>query len=150
MAIRWNPSWCIADWSASELLGFPSTTSGAVRGALSWHPLVLLTNLLCFQLNLTILRQTGGLGISIAGGKGSTPYKGNDEVRGGWGVCRVSKGWSGVGPTVPSGQPAAWFSLGRWLQWLLFSPTWGAEILLGYLGLTNAPACLSPMNSLVI
>lgn len=35
---------------------------------------------LCFQLTLTIVRQTGGLGISIAGGKGSTPYKGDDEV----------------------------------------------------------------------
>ncbi|XP_056104390.1 protein scribble homolog isoform X20 [Rhinichthys klamathensis goyatoka] len=31
------------------------------------------------ELNLSILRQTGGLGISIAGGKGSTPYKGDDE-----------------------------------------------------------------------
>ncbi|XP_069477942.1 protein scribble homolog isoform X21 [Ambystoma mexicanum] len=31
------------------------------------------------ELSLTILRQTGGLGISIAGGKGSTPYKGDDE-----------------------------------------------------------------------
>lgn len=31
------------------------------------------------KLTLTILRQTGGLGISIAGGKGSTPYKGDDE-----------------------------------------------------------------------
>eukprot|EP00066_Takifugu_rubripes_P017101 XP_011606367.1 PREDICTED: protein scribble homolog isoform X9 [Takifugu rubripes] len=28
---------------------------------------------------ITIQRQTGGLGISIAGGKGSTPYKGDDE-----------------------------------------------------------------------
>lgn len=36
--------------------------------------------LFCFQLTLTIVRQTGGLGISIAGGKGSTPYKGDDEV----------------------------------------------------------------------
>lgn len=36
----------------------------------------------CFQLTLTIVRQTGGLGISIAGGKGSTPYKGDDEVSG--------------------------------------------------------------------
>ncbi|CAJ0922672.1 unnamed protein product [Ranitomeya imitator] len=34
------------------------------------------------ELTLTILRQTGGLGISIAGGKGSTPYKGDDEVSG--------------------------------------------------------------------
>ncbi|KAJ1194941.1 hypothetical protein NDU88_004225 [Pleurodeles waltl] len=31
------------------------------------------------KLTLSILRQTGGLGISIAGGKGSTPYKGDDE-----------------------------------------------------------------------
>ncbi|XP_040288412.1 protein scribble homolog isoform X15 [Bufo bufo] len=31
------------------------------------------------ELTLAILRQTGGLGISIAGGKGSTPYKGDDE-----------------------------------------------------------------------
>uniref|UniRef100_A0A803K2X6 Protein scribble homolog n=1 Tax=Xenopus tropicalis TaxID=8364 RepID=A0A803K2X6_XENTR len=31
------------------------------------------------KLTLAILRQTGGLGISIAGGKGSTPYKGDDE-----------------------------------------------------------------------
>ncbi|KAF3822823.1 hypothetical protein GH733_008197 [Mirounga leonina] len=36
--------------------------------------------LFCFQLTLTIVRQTGGLGISIAGGKGSTPYKGDDEL----------------------------------------------------------------------
>lgn len=36
--------------------------------------------LFCLQLMLTIVRQTGGLGISIAGGKGSTPYKGEDEV----------------------------------------------------------------------
>ncbi|KAG2458044.1 SCRIB protein, partial [Polypterus senegalus] len=34
------------------------------------------------KLTLTIIRQTGGLGISIAGGKGSTPYKGDDEVNG--------------------------------------------------------------------
>ncbi|KAF4798306.1 hypothetical protein TURU_065478 [Turdus rufiventris] len=34
------------------------------------------------ELTLTIVRQTGGLGISIAGGKGSTPYKGDDEVNG--------------------------------------------------------------------
>ncbi|XP_018418150.1 PREDICTED: protein scribble homolog [Nanorana parkeri] len=31
------------------------------------------------EITLNILRQTGGLGISIAGGKGSTPYKGDDE-----------------------------------------------------------------------
>ncbi|KAF7237162.1 hypothetical protein EYD10_16110, partial [Varanus komodoensis] len=34
------------------------------------------------KLTLVIVRQTGGLGISIAGGKGSTPYKGDDEVNG--------------------------------------------------------------------
>lgn len=33
------------------------------------------------QHTIIIQRQTGGLGISIAGGKGSTPYKGDDEVR---------------------------------------------------------------------
>ncbi|XP_068199584.1 protein scribble homolog isoform X11 [Antennarius striatus] len=37
---------------------------------------------------LTIQRQTGGLGISIAGGKGSTPYKGDDE---GIFISRVSE-----------------------------------------------------------
>ncbi|XP_059389531.1 protein scribble homolog isoform X4 [Carassius carassius] len=40
------------------------------------------------ELTLTILRQTGGLGISIAGGKGSTPYKGDDE---GIFISRVSE-----------------------------------------------------------
>ena len=50
----------------------------------------------CFQLTLTIVRQTGGLGISIAGGKGSTPYKGDDEVR----SC----------PPIPSA--STWCSLG--------------------------------------
>ncbi|XP_044236154.1 protein scribble homolog isoform X4 [Ursus arctos] len=40
------------------------------------------------KLTLTIVRQTGGLGISIAGGKGSTPYKGDDE---GIFISRVSE-----------------------------------------------------------
>ncbi|XP_076840916.1 protein scribble homolog isoform X18 [Brachyhypopomus gauderio] len=40
------------------------------------------------ELLLTILRQTGGLGISIAGGRGSTPYKGDDE---GIFISRVSE-----------------------------------------------------------
>ncbi|XP_060787857.1 protein scribble homolog isoform X14 [Neoarius graeffei] len=40
------------------------------------------------ELVLSILRQTGGLGISIAGGKGSTPYKGDDE---GIFISRVSE-----------------------------------------------------------
>ncbi|XP_031439492.1 protein scribble homolog isoform X3 [Clupea harengus] len=40
------------------------------------------------ELSLTIHRQTGGLGISIAGGKGSTPYKGDDE---GIFISRVSE-----------------------------------------------------------
>ncbi|ELW63401.1 Protein scribble like protein [Tupaia chinensis] len=40
------------------------------------------------ELTLTVLRQTGGLGISIAGGKGSTPYKGDDE---GVFISRVSE-----------------------------------------------------------
>nr|XP_057916726.1 protein scribble homolog isoform X2 [Doryrhamphus excisus] len=46
--------------------------------------------------NLTILRQTGGLGISIAGGKGSTPYKGDDE---GIFISRVSE----EGPAAKAG-----------------------------------------------
>ncbi|XP_033848969.3 protein scribble homolog isoform X19 [Acipenser ruthenus] len=48
------------------------------------------------ELTLTILRQTGGLGISIAGGKGSTPYKGDDE---GIFISRVSE----EGPAALSG-----------------------------------------------
>uniref|UniRef100_A0A3Q3IVU6 Protein scribble homolog n=1 Tax=Monopterus albus TaxID=43700 RepID=A0A3Q3IVU6_MONAL len=48
------------------------------------------------QHNLTILRQTGGLGISIAGGKGSTPYKGDDE---GIFISRVSE----EGPAARAG-----------------------------------------------
>lgn len=43
--------------------------------------LTVLTTTPIFQHAITIQRQTGGLGISIAGGKGSTPYKGDDEVR---------------------------------------------------------------------
>ncbi|XP_078794596.1 protein scribble homolog isoform X37 [Oryzias latipes] len=45
---------------------------------------------------LTIVRQTGGLGISIAGGKGSTPYKGDDE---GIFISRVSE----EGPAARAG-----------------------------------------------
>ncbi|XP_075172095.1 protein scribble homolog [Anomaloglossus baeobatrachus] len=48
------------------------------------------------ELTLTILRQTGGLGISIAGGKGSTPYKGDDE---GIFISRVAE----EGPAARSG-----------------------------------------------
>uniref|UniRef100_A0AAR2IU50 Protein scribble homolog n=1 Tax=Pygocentrus nattereri TaxID=42514 RepID=A0AAR2IU50_PYGNA len=48
------------------------------------------------KLVLTILRQTGGLGISIAGGKGSTPYKGDDE---GIFISRVSE----EGPAARAG-----------------------------------------------
>uniref|UniRef100_A0A3P8WU11 Scribble planar cell polarity protein n=1 Tax=Cynoglossus semilaevis TaxID=244447 RepID=A0A3P8WU11_CYNSE len=48
------------------------------------------------QHTLTILRQTGGLGISIAGGKGSTPYKGDDE---GIFISRVSE----EGPAARAG-----------------------------------------------
>lgn len=62
----------------------------AVSSAWCWFPASsvpssVMGSVLCFQLTLTILRQTGGLGISIAGGKGSTPYKGDDEVSGGEG-----------------------------------------------------------------
>ncbi|CAJ1082573.1 protein scribble homolog isoform X6 [Xyrichtys novacula] len=46
--------------------------------------------------HLTIQRQTGGLGISIAGGKGSTPYKGDDE---GIFISRVSE----EGPAARAG-----------------------------------------------
>ncbi|XP_074478269.1 protein scribble homolog isoform X28 [Sebastes fasciatus] len=45
---------------------------------------------------LNIMRQTGGLGISIAGGKGSTPYKGDDE---GIFISRVSE----EGPAARAG-----------------------------------------------
>uniref|UniRef100_A0A7M4F918 Scribble planar cell polarity protein n=1 Tax=Crocodylus porosus TaxID=8502 RepID=A0A7M4F918_CROPO len=48
------------------------------------------------ELTLTIMRQTGGLGISIAGGKGSTPYKGDDE---GIFISRVSE----EGPAARAG-----------------------------------------------
>ncbi|XP_061027426.1 protein scribble homolog isoform X3 [Eubalaena glacialis] len=48
------------------------------------------------KLTLTIVRQTGGLGISIAGGKGSTPYKGDDE---GIFISRVSE----EGPAAQAG-----------------------------------------------
>lgn len=51
------------------------TFGGRLPVHLSWPPLPIL------QHTITIQRQTGGLGISIAGGKGSTPYKGDDEVR---------------------------------------------------------------------
>ncbi|KAM9573668.1 protein scribble homolog isoform 7-T7 [Guaruba guarouba] len=58
------------------------------NGVLSAQPPVKLT--------LTIVRQTGGLGISIAGGKGSTPYKGDDE---GIFISRVSE----EGPAARAG-----------------------------------------------
>ncbi|XP_032078392.1 protein scribble homolog isoform X2 [Thamnophis elegans] len=48
------------------------------------------------ELALTIVRETGGLGISIAGGKGSTPYKGDDE---GVFISRVSE----EGPAAQAG-----------------------------------------------
>ncbi|XP_047583483.1 protein scribble homolog isoform X5 [Lutra lutra] len=48
------------------------------------------------ELMLTIVRQTGGLGISIAGGRGSTPYKGGDE---GVFISRVSE----EGPAARAG-----------------------------------------------
>ncbi|XP_027860530.1 protein scribble homolog isoform X23 [Xiphophorus couchianus] len=46
--------------------------------------------------SLIIVRQSGGLGISIAGGKGSTPYKGDDE---GIFISRVSE----EGPAARAG-----------------------------------------------
>nr|XP_043894962.1 protein scribble homolog isoform X6 [Solea senegalensis] len=50
----------------------------------------------CHMHTINILRQTGGLGISIAGGKGSTPYKGDDE---GIFISRVSE----EGPAARAG-----------------------------------------------
>ena len=35
-----------------------------------------------FQITYTLVRNGAGLGINIAGGKGSTPYRDNDEVDG--------------------------------------------------------------------
>uniref|UniRef100_A0A671XUT5 Protein scribble homolog n=1 Tax=Sparus aurata TaxID=8175 RepID=A0A671XUT5_SPAAU len=54
------------------------------------------SRLLNLQHTLNIQRQTGGLGISIAGGKGSTPYKGDDE---GIFISRVSE----EGPAARAG-----------------------------------------------
>ncbi|XP_073855797.1 protein scribble homolog isoform X26 [Macaca fascicularis] len=65
-----------------------STEEEDKEGAMASAPSVKLT--------LTILRQTGGLGISIAGGKGSTPYKGDDE---GIFISRVSE----EGPAARAG-----------------------------------------------
>ncbi|KAL2085639.1 hypothetical protein ACEWY4_018959 [Coilia grayii] len=52
------------------------------------RPMHVNSSLQPVKLTLTIHRQTGGLGISIAGGKGSTPYKGDDE---GIFISRVSE-----------------------------------------------------------
>ncbi|CAG0880347.1 unnamed protein product [Darwinula stevensoni] len=46
------------------------------------------------RLDLVILRQSSGLGLSIAGGKGSTPFKGNDE---GIFISRVTEGGAAYG-----------------------------------------------------
>uniref|UniRef100_A0A673UMH6 PDZ domain-containing protein n=1 Tax=Suricata suricatta TaxID=37032 RepID=A0A673UMH6_SURSU len=69
------------------------TLGGAGPGLTCAPPLVPP---FCFQLTLTIVRQTGGLGISIAGGRGSTPYKGDDE---GIFISRVSE----EGPAARAG-----------------------------------------------
>lgn len=68
----------------------PPADSGGGQASPSLHQSVPSPPLFGFQLALMIVRQTGGLGISIAGGKGSTPYKGDDEVR-------VGDSLSGVG-----------------------------------------------------
>ncbi|OWK04280.1 hypothetical protein Celaphus_00016123, partial [Cervus elaphus hippelaphus] len=60
------------------------------------QPSLDTAHLFYLQLTLTIVRQTGGLGISIAGGKGSTPYKGDDE---GIFISRVSE----EGPAARAG-----------------------------------------------
>lgn len=41
------------------------------------------------QMEVVVERTTGGLGLSIAGGRGSTPYKGDDE---GIFISRVTEG----------------------------------------------------------
>lgn len=51
---------------------------------------------LCRQLQIKVNGQRGGLGICIAGGKGSLPYKENDE---GIFISRVSRG----GPAEKAG-----------------------------------------------
>uniref|UniRef100_A0A8C3XYA0 Protein scribble homolog n=1 Tax=Catharus ustulatus TaxID=91951 RepID=A0A8C3XYA0_CATUS len=66
------------------------------NGALSAQPSVKVRSCGQGELTLTIVRQTGGLGISIAGGKGSTPYKGDDE---GIFISRVSE----EGPAARAG-----------------------------------------------
>lgn len=68
----------------------PPADSGGGQASPSLHPSLPSPPPFGFQLALMIVRQTGGLGISIAGGKGSTPYKGDDEVR-------VGDSLSGVG-----------------------------------------------------
>lgn len=47
-------------------------------------------------LDINVERTTGGLGLSIAGGKGSTPYRGDDE---GIFISRVTEG----GPAYNAG-----------------------------------------------
>lgn len=49
---------------------------------ISWPPRTIQLILTClfFQIEYTIHRNNRGLGINIAGGKGSTPFTGNDEV----------------------------------------------------------------------
>ena len=46
---------------------------------------------------ITVSRGAGGLGLSIAGGKGSTPFKGDDE---GIFISRVSE----TGPAYKAGE----------------------------------------------
>ncbi|XP_014394174.1 PREDICTED: protein scribble homolog [Myotis brandtii] len=63
------------------------------------------------ELTLTIVRQTGGLGISIAGGKGSTPYKGDDE---GIFISRVSEEGPAARAGVRVGDKLLEVSRGPW------------------------------------
>lgn len=81
----------------------------------------------CFQLTLTIVRQTGGLGISIAGGKGSTPYKGDDEVRAGEGLPVSGEAllWQRL---VPEGAwPVLWLSRMQGEQAKPWTLRWGRQ-----------------------
>ncbi|KAG6921026.1 scribbled planar cell polarity, partial [Chelydra serpentina] len=56
----------------------------------------LLLTIILLQITITVCSQMGSLGISIAGGKGSSPYKENDEAIL---IARVAK----VGPVDLTG-----------------------------------------------
>ena len=53
---------------------------GETQEALKWLITYLSFGFFFLQIEYTIHRNNKGLGINIAGGKGSTPYIGSDEV----------------------------------------------------------------------